>query len=193
MPNLIPKEFFLRSPLEVAPQLLGKILLRNLDGKIISGRIVETEAYLGPTDPAAHSYIGKTKRNASLFGEAGHLYVHTIHTQKCVDIVCQEVGTPTSVLIRALEPLEGGSLMKKHRNKEKIIDLTTGPGKLCQALAITRELDGIDATRTDSPVQLWDDGYELMDFVIGKRVGITKAAEQEYRFFLRANKFVSKK
>ncbi|MDQ5981898.1 MAG: DNA-3-methyladenine glycosylase [Patescibacteria group bacterium] len=116
--KLLSRDFFLRNPLIVAPELLGKILTRKFNGIIISGRIVEVEAYLPSGDEAAHGFKGLTKRNLSLFKEGGHAYIHQIHKQNCFDIVAEKANIPAGILIRALEPLQGIDLMKKFRDKE---------------------------------------------------------------------------
>ncbi len=191
--KLVPQTFYHRSPLFVAPELLGKILVRHLNGTTISGRIVEVEAYLGFADPAAHGYSGQTPRTASLFKAGGHAYIYTIHRYHCLDIVTETAGTPTSVLIRALEPFAGIELMQKFRHKENVRDLTTGPGKLTQALQITRELDGLDVTDPTAALQIFDDGYPVENIITTKRVGISKAKDQDYRFYLKDSRYISKK
>jgi DNA-3-methyladenine glycosylase len=189
----IPQSFFDRSPLAVGPELLGKLIVRTIDGKTIVGRIVEVEAYLAYVDEAAHGFKGPTKRNASLFLSAGHIYVHTIHLQNCLDVVTENAEIPSSVLIRALEPIEGIELMQELRKKESLKDLTSGPGKLCQALAITREIDGVDGTDTSSPLYFADDNFVPAETIATTRVGITKAAEQVWRFYTKGNPHVSKR
>lgn len=191
--KVLSEVFYDCSPLAVAPDLLGKILVRKLDNQILSGRIVEVEAYLAGQDEASHAFKGRTKRNESLFKKAGHAYVYSIHQQKCLDIVTEKEGVPTSVLIRGLEPLEGIEFMKQFRNKEKLTDLTSGPGKLTQALQIGKEFDGVDMTSESSLLYVLDDGYVQEKIVTAKRVGITKAVEKEYRFYIAGNSFVSKK
>ncbi len=191
--NILQKEFYNRSPLEVAVDLLGKIVVRKLDGQIITGRITETEAYLASSDEASHSFKGKTPRTQSLFLDAGHAYIHSMHTQNCFDIVTESIDVPSSVLIRALEPLEGIETMKKLRGKEELKDLTSGPGKLCKALSVTRSLDGIDLTKDNSELFIIDDGFVVQSVVKAKRIGISKAKEHEYRFYIKDNIYVSKK
>ncbi|MCB0749433.1 MAG: DNA-3-methyladenine glycosylase, partial [Ignavibacteriae bacterium] len=122
--EVLKRSFFHQSPLIVAKMLLGKILVREIDGLKLSGRIVEVEAYEAYTDEAAHSYRGKTKRNMSLYKDAGHAYIHRIHMQNCIDIVTEPIDVPSSVLIRAIEPIEGIEIMKNNRKKEKIHELT---------------------------------------------------------------------
>lgn len=185
--TVIPPSFFNRSPLLVAPDLLGKILLRTHQDMQITGRITEVEAYVAADDEAAHGHKGLTKRNASLFLSAGHAYVHRIHMQHCLDVVTEEKGTPSSVLIRVLHPIKGIEQMKLSRNKEKLEDLTSGPGKLCQALSIGMELDGVNMTDKNSPLQVLDDCYSVSSFQTSKRIGISKSQDFEYRFFIHGN------
>lgn len=187
----LDKAFYNRSAEVVATKLLGKILTRSLDNSIISGRIVEVEAYLPFIDEAAHSFKGKTKRNLSLFKSAGHAYIHSIHTQNCLDVVTDKLEIPGSVLIRAIEPLDGIEKMKEFRNKENLLDLTSGPGKLTKALNITKELNGIDLTNSK---ELWilDDGFIVKDIVSGARIGISKARHKQLRFYIKGNDFVSR-
>ncbi|HTK03206.1 MAG TPA: DNA-3-methyladenine glycosylase [Alphaproteobacteria bacterium] len=194
MTKILTSDFYNRNPLLVAPDLLGKILVRNFDGKIISGRIVETEAYLAFNDEASHSFVGKTERNKSLFGKPGTAYVHSIHMQNCIDVVTEGVNIPSSVLIRALEPLEAIEIMKSLRGKENLKDLTTGPGKLCKALAITKGFNGYDLTKLGD-LYIIDDNYSVSekDIIKVKRIGISKATENEYRFYLKDSQFISKK
>ncbi|WKZ29696.1 MAG: DNA-3-methyladenine glycosylase [Candidatus Dojkabacteria bacterium] len=192
---ILTQKFYERSPLKVAPEILGKVLVRNISGQIISGRIVEVEAYIAFIDEAAHSFRGKTKANYPLFGKAGVAYVHSIHMQQCLDIVTEVEDVPGSVLIRALEPLEGIELMKQHRGKENLKDLTTGPGKLCKALSITKEFNGVDVTNKESGLYFLDDGVSIppKDLVVTKRIGLSKAADFEYRFCIKTSSYLSKR
>ena len=189
--KILSSSFYNRSPLLVAPDLLGKILIRTLNGTRISGRITEVEAYLAAGDEAAHGHRGLTKTNTSLFLPAGHAYVHRIHMQHCLDVVTDEKDIPSSVLIRVLHPVKGVEQMKLNRNKEKLKDLTSGPGKLCQALKIDMKLDGVDVTDKNSPLQILDDGYQIESFQTSKRIGISKSQDFEYRFHIKSNPPVS--
>ncbi len=191
--RVLGKSFYNRDPLLVAPDLLGKVLVRKLNNKIISGRIVEVEAYLAFTDEAAHGFVGKTARNSSLFKSAGHAYVYSIHIYNCLDFVTQDIDVPSSVLIRALEPLEGIEFMKKFRNKENLKDLTSGPGKLCQALQITKEFDGVDITNSNLNLYVVDDEFSYGETTSGKRIGISKAKDDNFRFYVKNSLYVLKK
>ncbi|MDQ6985912.1 MAG: DNA-3-methyladenine glycosylase [Candidatus Dojkabacteria bacterium] len=187
---ILENTFFNRDATLVAKDLLGKLLVRKLGERIISGVIVETEAYLGANDPAAHSFIGKTERTKVLFGPAGYAYIHSMHGQNLLDITCSEINDPVSVLIRALEPIEVIDLMQKFRSKEKLKDLTTGPGKLCKAMDIDKSFYGLDLTNKDSTLFIVenDSEYEVME---SERIGISKGKEHILRFFIKRNKFVS--
>ncbi len=200
--RLLPRKFYLRDPREVARDLLGKILLRR-EGKVeLAGRIVEVEAYLGVDDPAAHSAAGRTARNEVLFGPAGHAYVYFIYgVHYCVNVSCMPVGDAGCVLLRALEPIAGIEDMAHHRKMEmspnpthrELRSLTAGPGRLAQALAITRPRDnGKDFTGRNSDLQIVEDGFQPERIVTGKRVGITKAAEAPLRYLIEGNSFVSR-
>jgi DNA-3-methyladenine glycosylase len=192
--RILSREFYNESTISVAQNLLGKYLVRKIGDSLLIGKIVETEAYLGIDDEAAHSFIGKTKRNEVLFGEAGFTYVHSIHRFHCIDIVTEQSENPSSVLIRALEPVEGLDLMKKFRNTEIEINLTNGPGKLCEAFNIKRELNNIDVTNPLSEIMILDnDPIAKTEFIRTSRIGISKAKELSLRFYIKGNNFVSKK
>ena len=186
-PFVLPRSFYLDSPEVVASKLLGKVIARNLDGVRLTGRIIEVEAYLGFSDPAAHTFIGKTTRNAVLFGPPGFSYVYFIYGMHyCLNFSCQPEGEPGGVLIRALEPIEGLETMARLRglpSHAKPQLLTSGPGRLCQALAITRAThNGLDVTLADSPLLVLDDGYRPAAILTTPRVGIKKAIDKPLRF-----------
>ncbi len=146
--NSINRSFYQRDTVTVAQDLLGKLLVRELNGQVLLGIIVETEAYTFD-DPASHTYCGKTARNAPMFGDVGHAYVYFIYGNHfCFNIVAKENDMPAgAVLIRALEPMNGIALMHKHRKKHNVRILTNGPGKLAQALHITKQHSGLDITQ----------------------------------------------
>ncbi len=185
--HVLTRSFYLDSPEVVASNLLGKLITRHLDGERLTGRIIEVEAYLGLSDPAAHTFIGKTTRNAVLFGPPGFSYVYFIYGMHyCLNFSCLQEGEPGGVLIRALEPLEGLETMAQLRGlssgaKPKL--LTSGPGRLCQALAVTRAThNGLDVTLADSPLQVLDDGYRPASILATPRIGIKKATDKPLRF-----------
>lgn len=187
MSRLLARRFYLRSPDLVARGLLGKVLRRRLAGEWLSGRIVETEAYFGQDDPAAHSFAGKTARNAVLFGPPGFAYVYFIYgMHSCMNVSCEPDGQAGGVLIRALEPLAGLETMARLRGLPagaKPGLLTTGPGRLCQALGITRAAhNGLDVTSAKSELQILDDGFQPASIAATPRIGISKAVERLHRF-----------
>jgi DNA-3-methyladenine glycosylase len=225
----LPRAFFDRDPRVVARELLGKVLVRRRGQHVLAGRIVETEAYLGADDPAAHSAAGRTLRNAVLFGPPGYAYIYFIYGNHfCLNVSCLGDGEPGGVLFRALEPLAGLSDMARFRHLDlslesslvssrvsqrirvphpelregwdsiplsKLKSLTSGPGRLAQAFAITRIRDnGKDMTspRT-SDLYIVQDDLKPGRILEGPRVGITKAVEHPLRYVLANNPFVSGK
>lgn len=189
----LPRDFYRRHPTAVAPELLNKILLRD-DGR--AGRIVEVEAYAGSEDPAAHSFRGRTPRNATMFGEPGHLYVYfTYGMHWGSNAVCGDEGEGAGVLLRALEPLHGLDAMRQLRGAGKRdTDLCSGPGKLSQAMGITRALDGADLTTGDQGIRIVSDGTPPpRDVVVGPRIGISRAQDFPWRWHLRGHPHVSVK
>ena len=189
--RILQKHFYNRSPDIVARELLGKILIHySKDGKC-SGRIVETEAYYSENDPANHAARGKTKRNAQMFGQPGTAYVYFCYGNHwLVNAVTEKEGIASAVLIRALEPVNGIELMRLRRKVKKEKELTNGPAKLCAALGITGEQNGI--TLLKKPLIIVDDGSPPPEFEKGKRIGISVGTEIEGRYFIKGNKYVSR-
>ena len=194
---MMARSFFEPAPEVVAPRLLGKILVRRIDDEdgtmYLAGRIVEVEAYLGPhnetPDPAAHSYRGPTRRNRVMFGPAGHAYVYAIYgLHFCMNVTCEKEGQAGCVLVRALEPLTGLETMARKRGLEPGAasrQLTAGPGRLCQALEITRAAhNGLDLHDAGSPLQLRDDGFPVSEVLVTTRIGIRHAVDWPLRFAL---------
>ena len=195
----LKRKFYDRDPREVCPDLLGKVLLRHESNQVISGRIVEVEAYLS-NDPAAHSAVGRTARNDVLFGPPGRAYVYFIYGNHwCFNVSCLPDGIAGGVLFRALEPLQGVEQMARARgitlNGERDLRLlTSGPGRLAEALAITRQRDnGKELFSPDSDLWIGDDGSDPPRIATTVRIGITKAAEMPLRYVILGNKFVSGK
>ncbi len=170
--------------------LIGKMLVRVLAAGVVSGRIVETEAY-GIGDPAGHAYRGMTPRNRSLFLERGHAYVYLAYGSSFMLNVSSELpGVGAGVLIRAIEPTSGIGIMRQNRGVEKVRDLARGPGRLSVALGVDRGLDGIDLCR-DGPLCLGDDAQVAGEIGQSRRIGLTRAADALLRFYVRGNRFVS--
>ena len=189
----VPREFYRRHPALVAPELLNKLLVRA-DGR--AGRIVEVEAYAGGDDPAAHSFRGRTARNATMFGEPGHLYVYfTYGMHWGSNAVCGDEGQGWGVLLRAMEPLEGLDAMRRLRPAaRRDRDLASGPGKLSQAMGLTGEHDGADLVSGAQGIALVDDGTPPPARpAVGPRVGISKAVELPWRFHVPGHLHVSAK
>jgi len=197
-------EFFNRDPRRVARALLGKLLVRKTPRGILAGRIVETEAYLGKDDAAAHAAAGRTARNSVLFGPPGHAYVYFIYgNHYCLNVSCLPDRVPGCVLFRALEPVSGIDQMAEARGieVEKEMDLrkisslkkiSSGPGRMTEAMEITRERDnGKSLVSLRSDLRLADDGYRVGRVTITPRIGIVKSAEQPLRYFIAGNPFVS--
>jgi DNA-3-methyladenine glycosylase len=187
--NPLPRAFYSRSPEVVARALLGKLLIRNLRGQRLIGRITEVEAYLGLHDPASHAARGLTANNAVLFGPSGHAYVYFIYGMYyCLNVASHLEGEAGGVLIRALDPIDGIRTMARLRGlavDTKPKALTGGPGRLCEALGITRKnVNGVDVTSVDSPVQIADDGTPPGEIQITPRIGLSKAADMPLRFFI---------
>jgi DNA-3-methyladenine glycosylase len=187
------REFFERTALEVAPELLGCLLVHELDGVRLVGRIVEVEAYLGDgTDPASHAHRGPTPRAASMFGAAGRFYVYrSMGIHACANLVCEPPGRASAVLLRAVEPLRGIEHMQSRREGRSGCELASGPGKLTRAFGIGLEHDGASALRGSlrvEPGPAASSGRVLA----GPRVGIRRAADLPYRYWLADNPHVTR-
>lgn len=187
----LDRSFYLQDTIEAAREVLGKILVHNTGEGIISGRIVETEAYLRD-DPACHASRGMTRRNQVMFGEPGHAYVYfTYGFHYCLNFVTQPAGIPEAILIRALEPLDGIELMQRNRNRERETDLSSGPGKLTQALGIGLELNGEDLL--SDRLYVLDDESDIGKIIARPRIGIKQAVHEPWRFYPeQLKKWVSK-
>lgn len=201
----LPRTFYNRDPRLVAPELLGKILVRREGRKILAGRIVEVEAYLGKNDPASHSFRGPTPRNAVMFGPPGHVYVYFIYGNYfCLNVTCRPKGTAGAILFRALEPLEGVEEMAAARGvsiagPKDLKKLTSGPGRMAGAFGVTRLRDnGKDLTSPKSDLFIAEGlakgtpgAYDRPRVLATPRIGITKAAELPLRYVIAGNPFVS--
>lgn len=197
------RKFYNRDTVEVAKDLLGKILVHRVEGKITSGKIVEVEVYKGFKDKAAHTYNGrKTKRVEIMYGKPGFSYVFFIYGMHyCMNVVTREEGIGEAVLIRALEPIEGIDIMSERRygtslevlKKRQIINLTNGPSKLCKALEIDKSCNGLDLCKDILSIKKGNE--QNFDIGVSKRIGIDYAEEAKnflWRFFIKNNEFVSK-
>lgn len=200
---IVSRDFFNRDPITVGRELLGKLLIRREGRKLLAGRIVEDEAYLGADDPAAHAYAGLTPRNAVLFGPPGHAYVYFIYgNHYCLNVSCMPEGLGEGVLFRAMEPVFGVEAMARARGIDlppapstaQLRMISSGPGRLAEALGITRRRDnGKDLTSRRSDLWFADDGYRPGRIVATPRIGIKKAVEQPLRLVIAGNPFVSAK
>jgi DNA-3-methyladenine glycosylase len=205
--RVVPQQFYARDPRIVARELLGKILVRTLSSSAkkrrLSGRIVEVEVYLDEGDLAAHSAAGKTERNQVIFGPPGHAYIYFIYGMHyCLNFSCMPEGRAGCVLLRALEPLDGLKEMAQARglDSERIHTisglkmLTSGPGRVCQALEITRaRLNGEKLYTANSPLKIVDDGWRPNETRETLRIGITKSHDMPLRYVIAGNPFVSGK
>lgn len=200
----LQRDFYGRSSVEVAPELIGKYLVHIIDGVELIGKIVETEAYKGPSDKAAHSYNNRrTERNEVMYGPPGFSYVYIIYGRNnCMNVITAEVDVPEGILIRALEPVSGLEEMSLRRygksygelKKSEIMGLTSGPGKLCMALGITREHNGLDLLGDELYI-LNPDNKEDFEITSGPRINIGYAEEAvhfPWRFYVKGNPYVSK-
>jgi DNA-3-methyladenine glycosylase len=202
--TLLKEEFYNRDPRLVARALLGKLLIRKLPRRILAGRIVETEAYLGVDDAAAHTAAGRTPRNSVLFGPPGYAYVYFIYgNHYCLNVSCLPDGIPGGVLFRALEPVAGVQQMAEARGVDLTSDddlknvsvlrkISSGPGRLSEAMDITRERDNAkNLMSARSDLHIADDGYRVRRITVTPRIGIVKSAAHQLRFFIEGNQFVS--
>ncbi|RDV01061.1 DNA-3-methyladenine glycosylase [Undibacter mobilis] len=185
MPPRLTRKFFDRSVHDVAPELIGATLLVNGAG----GVIVEVEAY-HHTDPAAHSYRGQTPRNAVMFGPPGFAYVYRSYgIHWCLNFVCEDAGSASAILIRAIEPTDGLAAMRRRRKLPEASDLCSGPGKLCEAMGVSIKHNGLPLDRPPFELRARPATPEI---VTGPRIGITKAVEYPWRYGLKGSRFLSK-
>jgi DNA-3-methyladenine glycosylase len=191
--RVIPKEFYARETVQVAENLLGKHLIRVKGKTRMVGMIVEVEAYRGSDDPASHAFRGLTPRNAPMFGEPGHAYVYfTYGNHHCLNVTTQARGTPGAVLIRAIEPLDGISAMRRLRSNVPDVALTNGPGKLTKALGIDKSLNDVDMTKLGA-LFVKDAKNGQIEIMRSPRIGIRAGTERLWRFYVSGNQYVSKR
>jgi len=190
--NILQRNFYKRDPAAVAKDLLGKVLVRRLDPEILSGKIVETEAYYGENDPASKAYKGRKTFNELMFMNVGKAFIYVVHGNWLLNIVAHAKGGVGAVLVRAIEPLQGIETMQKNRNVRITNGLTSGPGKLTKALAITKQLNGIDVTNESNQLVVVKGKDENLHICSSRRIGVKTDLPLKLRFFIEGNKFVSK-
>lgn len=187
----VGRRFFQRYTPTVAKELIGCLLVRNIDGETLSGMIVETEAYRGREDPASHAYRGRTPRNETMFGPPGHAYVYfTMGMHYCLNITTEPAGKAAAVLLRAIEPTAGMELMAKNRGVADVQRLASGPGNLTKAMAIDRSLNGEDFVTSDR--LFVESGRPGASIMASSRVGVSAGKSNHWRFFLEGSRFVSR-
>ena len=191
--KILSKKFFERDPALVAKSLLGKLLIRKINSKILSGKIIETEAYYGKEDPASRAYLGRPKYCVKLlYDEPGKILIYMVHGNWLFNVVAHEKGKAGAVLIRAIEPINGIEVMKKNRKVKSLIELTNGPGKLCEALKIDISLNGKFVNQNKGPLMICKGGKEKFEICSSHRIGVTHDLKKKLRFFIKDNKFVSR-
>ena len=184
------RDFYERWVVNVARDLLGKLLVRRIDGKVLVGRIVEVEAYRGSDDPASHAYRGKTERNKVMFDRGGLAYIYLAYgIHRLLNVTAEPPGKPAAVLIRALEPLGGIEVMMGLRGTSDLRTLTSGPGRLTEALKIGLELNGLDLTSSDE-LFIADDGFRGFEVGSSPRIGVRD--RRKWRFYIRGSRFLSR-
>jgi DNA-3-methyladenine glycosylase len=190
-PNKLSREFYSRPTLQVAVGLLGKILIYEIEGMRLGGRLVEVEAYIGEDDPACHACRGQTPRNAIMYGDPGYLYVYfTYGNHFMLNIVTERKGFPAAVLLRGMEPMYGIDIMKKNRGVDKIAEIASGPGKMARALGITTAHKGEDLV--GDRIYLVDDSLKVGEIWKSPRIGLTDARDKLWRFYHKDNPHVSR-
>ncbi len=200
---ILPASFYSRSTLKVLVDLIGKVLVRKSEEGLTSGVIVEAEAYTGEDDPASYAFSGRTKRSEIMYGPPGRAFVHfTYGMHHMLNLVTEREGFPAAILIRALEPLKGISLMKKRRQTEELLNLCSGPAKICQAFGIDRSLNGISLFSSRSPLFIKEgEGKQegerrekrKQELIWTSRIGISEGKERLWRAYLKGSPFISAK
>ena len=194
---ILPVSFYSRSTLKVLEDLIGKILVRKSDEGLTSGVIVEAEAYTGEDDPASYAFCGRTKRSEIMYGPPGRAFVHfTYGMHHMLNLVTEREEFPAAILIRALKPREGISLMKKKRKTEELFNLCSGPAKICQAFGIDRSHNGVSLSSSRSPIFIKEgerrkEGRE--ELIWKSRIGIREGKERLWRAYLKGSPFISAK
>jgi len=193
-PEILPKRFYERDPEKVARDLLGKILMRKIGDKTLSGIIVETEAYYGLGDPASRASNGMKNFNKPMWLEPGIAFIYNVHKYWMFNIVAHELGGVGAVLIRAVEPLEGIEVMRRNRgitDNGRLVELTNGPGKFTVAFEIDKRLNGVCLTSKNSPIYIVNRQIQIK-VLSSKRIGVRADLNRDLRFYIEGNRFVSK-
>ena len=191
---ILPRAFYSRPTLKVLEDLIGAILVRKTEEGCTSGVIVEAEAYRGENDPASFASKGKTKRSADLYGPPGRAFVYLTYGVHCLlNVITEKENFPAAILIRALEPKEGIRLMIKRRQRSNLLDLCSGPAKLCQALAVDLKLNGLSVCSPKSPLFIEKGKAEPGELVWRPRIGISRGQDRLWRVYLKDSPFVSVK
>ncbi|MEM3398110.1 MAG: DNA-3-methyladenine glycosylase [Nitrososphaerota archaeon] len=190
--KILPRSFYERDPALVAKDLLGNMLVRRLRKHLLIGRIVETEAYYGENDPASRAYTGRKIFNELMFLEVGKTFIYMVHGNWLLNIVSHSSGGVGAVLIRALEPIQGIEIMMKNRKVENICSLTSGPGRLTKAFAITNKLSGVDVTDSNSELLIVQGVRENFEIESSHRIGVRRDLQEKLRFYIKSNRFISK-
>jgi DNA-3-methyladenine glycosylase len=192
LPRPLPRSFYRRPAPDVAPDLLGRMLVRIVPGVVLMARIVEVEAYQ-EDDPASHSFRGLTARTAVMFGPPGHLYVYFSYGNHwCMNVVTGRTGEGSAVLLRAAEPLDGLASMHRARGVDRVRDLCSGPGKLTQAFGVSKEQNGWDLVAGEGLYLAEGKGLPASSIGVGPRVGISVAVDKPWRFVEKGSRFVSR-
>ena len=200
---ILPVSFYSRPTLKVLEDLIGKVLVRKSEEGLTSGIIVEAEAYTGEDDPASYAFIGRTKRSEIMYGPPGRAFVHfALGLHHMLNLVTEREGFPAAILVRALQPREGISLMKKRRKTEELYNLCSGPAKICQAFAIDRSLHGVSLFSSRSPLFIKEGKRrqrgesrkeEREELIWTSRIGIKEGKERLWRACLKGSPFISAK
>ncbi|MBS7638429.1 DNA-3-methyladenine glycosylase [Candidatus Bathyarchaeota archaeon] len=189
--RILDGRFYCRDPSLVALGLLGKQLVRRLDENLLGGLIVEVEAYYGAEDPASRAFRGLKSFNRMMWMEPGRAFIYNVHRYWMFNVVAHEPGEVGAVLVRAIEPLYGVDVMMKNRPVKNIRDLTSGPGRLSEALAIDKRLNGAYLTGEDSEIFILDNNLR-MEVETSHRIGVRRDLEKELRFFVKGNPYISR-
>lgn len=188
----IPRTFYERDTATVARELLGKVLVHRASEGLTSGKIVEVEAYYGKGDPASRASRKRTRLNEIMWWHGGLAFVYMVHARWLFNVTTEREGVPGAVLIRGLEPVTGVNLMQRRRPVSNERELTSGPGRLTQAMGITRAHHGLDLTDPRSELAIVEGEVERFEVTSSHRIGVSRDIERELRFYVRGNPFVSR-